>query len=175
MLKSAASSAAAGCGVRHPSRHGLVLSSPRAVGASANANARLAKTAGSHNNNGTPPSTVAGASASTAQVTSRTQGAEGHAAHSRPYLGKKAVVIGAGPVGITAAMFLVQQGFAVNVSSSPARLPSVATGGARRQPAAPAPQLTITGLPARSARRYTTAGLSRRGTAWRPARATPSS
>jgi len=34
------------------------------------------------------------------------------------YVGKKAVVVGAGPAGSTAAMFLARQGFSVDVSTA---------------------------------------------------------
>jgi hypothetical protein len=40
------------------------------------------------------------------------------AASSKVYLGKKAVVVGAGPAGVTAAMYLAQRGFAVQVRGS---------------------------------------------------------
>jgi len=39
------------------------------------------------------------------------------AAQTLPYSGRKAVVVGAGPGGSTAAMVLARQGFSVDVSS----------------------------------------------------------
>jgi hypothetical protein len=152
MLKTSASTAAAGHGSAR-ARHGLVAPGPRAVPA---AHPRPVKSAGPQGGAGNLPSTATGAAPSAAQVAQRTRGAQGHAANSRLYLGKKAVVIGAGPVGITAAMFLVQQGFAVTVSrgaagplpapprlpARPPALPPAAAAAARppgQQPARSAP------------------------------------
>lgn len=47
---------------------------------------------------------------------------------AKAYVGKKAVVVGAGPAGACAAMFLAEQGFTVEVRL-PARAPPAGVGG----------------------------------------------